>query len=213
MIRNSIFLLIFIFTIVSITAQEKNELKVDENGNPVVSPEMLAIMREKQRKQREILERFDLYAALSVKVTVGRVPQTGEVIKIRRQEIDKLNFIFSIENISQTEFDFIFNDGSRLVRPELSLSGRKINYSQNMKQLLRQSDDKPSVYNANKIIFEPGAKRSIPDYASVGKIKKWYEPLEPGFYQLVFHMYHYYDRENVVRKRISTTRIFLEIEP
>lgn len=208
-----LFIAIFMFCVSGLFAQDKPKVKTNSNEDMIITLEMIAASEEYAKKDREMMANFDSYASLSIKAELNGVLQKGETVKVKKQDLDKLKFIISIKNKSPEEFEIVFNDGSRNFRPQLFSNDRKVDYSDKMKTLLRSSDNKAAAYRVEKLIFQPGSKKPISDFAGIGNIQNWYDNLPPGFYKLVIDYDSNYVDEINSHEKISTNPIFLEIEP
>ena len=173
MLKQFLVFMMLILSAILVSAQEKRDIQVHEKGNPIMTQELEAAIKEQQETRREIMRHLDLYAALSARVKIAGVLQTANVIQAKKQDLDKLTFEFLIENKSQVTFDLSFTDGQALIRPELNLNGRKVNYPTDVAKEIKRKTEKPSAYNSEKIIFSPGAKKIIPNFAGIGNLQKW----------------------------------------
>ena len=212
MTKQILLVLILIFGSSNLLAQNKQEIRVDENGNPIITPEMWEAIKKRQEISEEIIRNLNLHAVFTMKVEVAGVMQTNNTIEIKKKDLNKIDFKFFIENISQTPFDLIFNGGVAQIRPELKLNGTKINYSANKIKELKDKDTRPISSRSEEITFAPGEKKMVPIYAKIGDLRKWYDSLRLGFYEVTSHFIYDYD-ENDNPKKISTLPIFIEVLP
>lgn len=209
--RHKLFLLSvlsFLLFSQSVFSQEKPKILVNADGSPNVSPEDELFITGRN----EILKNLDLYALFSARVSISNVPQQTNTIQIKKSNLDKMKFELFIENTSQTIFDIAFTDGSAAIRPELKLNGKQIKYSRDKSDVLKSKEVIVDSFRMKRITLEPSIKKSIPEFAGIGNLQKWYDPLETGHYELTLHYYFSKD-QNGNPKKLSTQTFFLEVLP
>ena len=208
MIKQLLLFMVLTLSISTVFAQDKQKIQIDDEGNAIVTPEMEANIR----KWQETYENLGSYASFYAKTKDSNGSSKNKAIQISRQKLNDLKFEFFIENKTQVPFDLSFNDGSALIRPELKQNGKIIDYSKDTIKLLQSKDTSPAAYQVKSMAFLPATEKKVPDFAGIGNLQDWYNPLESGFYEITFKFI--YDRDDKGElKKLSTQSIFFEILP
>jgi hypothetical protein len=210
MLKQILLFVILFSSVVTILAQKDQKIKiqVDERGDPIVTPEMEAIIMKRQGIGRNL----DSYVSFSAKAATLNATPKNDAIRISRQSLNDLKFEFFLENKTQTQFELIFNDVSQSIRPELKLNGKIVNYSEDKIKHLQSKADGLAAYRVDGVTFPPATKQAIPNFAGIGNLQKWYDPLDAGFYELTFS-YRFGINQDGTKKSLLAQPIFLEILP
>lgn len=113
-------------------------------------------------KRQEIARNLDSYVSFSAKVKTLNASPEKDVIRISRQALNDLKFEFFLENKTQTQFELIFNDATRSIRPELKLNGKIVNYSKDKTKELQSREKHLAAYRVDGVTFPLQLNRQFP---------------------------------------------------
>lgn len=169
-----IILVLLITGMSEVIAQDKGKV-VTPNGE---MPNVPGLEEKIERLQR-LLENPDF---LKLKVShVKSKPIKDEENLIRDYKTgSEIGFELVVTNTSTEPFNIAFSDFLKQTRPHLAKDGRVIHYHKKAAEAVRLNDVLMDRIYGLTVWLYPDKPQSI----GVLKLSNWYEPLEPGTYEL-----------------------------
>ena len=153
-------------------AQEEKRKIFNKDGQLEITPEML-----EKAKQRE--ERLRDPSFIKLKIEPQSNCQDEETKKVSDcyQAHSKIQMKIWMTNVSSESINITINRYHHPYRPELFRDGQSVLYRKAMAEIV---DKPPSFGSSLTAILEPGKAKMV----DVIYLDEWYEPLDPGHYQL-----------------------------
>lgn len=173
LVRNLFILIVMFLTCaVAVLGQEQQKIVVNSQGQLVITPEM----EERARRRREMLNQPDF---LTLKIVAASSEQSGEREKAMGpyRVGDKIRFELFVTSALTEPFEINITGDQN--RPQLLRNGHPLSYHQKATKFIKDNERLPYL-SAFTLRLKPGEQQTI----GIIDLKDWYEPLEPGLYEL-----------------------------